>query len=558
VVRRAQRAICGPWAPCDHAPVHGSRRTWVDGAVLLAALAVLRAPTLFEPPWSADAGAYANIGRALHLGGVLYRTVWDNKPPGVYWLAAALTAGGASALRVQLGLAVLVAAGTLLVWGIGRRLASPRAGLVGALLFAVLASVPNFTGDQLNAEIAGEPLVLAAMLVLVWRFPISAPRALVAGSLLGAALLFKATFATDLLAALAIPVLVAAGEAGERRRPGWRDAGRSALVAAGAGLLVAAALVPLWRQGALPALVDVVVRQDVRYARWAQVAGAGPVDFGARPGALLQALALTRLLAVLGTGAATALVLTRRGHRAGALLAWWLACDLAVTMADSRAFTHYALSMVGALALAAGLAADRAWRARSPGGVLLGAAALVATWPVILGALFLPRLEAALALGQGRPPLTQEGSSGRGLPAYYLHALGLLGGRLPLAAYQRSFAGTEYPSDEARAALLRQHSRPGDPVFVWGWTSSWVYALADRPPASRFVWMNTAYHLDPEGPRLLHADLALHPPAVLLAEQSPDATVRGLLSRLGYSVVHEPLGDCWLAPWAPGASRGRG
>jgi Dolichyl-phosphate-mannose-protein mannosyltransferase len=524
-------------------------------AVLVAILAVLRAPTLVEPPWSADAGAYVNIGRALHLGGVLYRTLWDNKPPGVYWLAAALTTGGASSLRVQVGLSVLVAVGTLLVWATGRRLASPRAGLVAALVFAVLASVPNFTGDQLNAEIAGEPSVLAAMLVLVWRLPVSVPRALGAGALLGAALLFKTTFAADLLAALAVPVIAATGEMGERRRLGWRDAGGSALVAAGAGVLVAAALVPVWRQGALPALVDVVVRQDVRYARWAQAAGVGPLDFGVTPGPLLQALVAARLLAVLGAGAAAALVLARRGHRAGSLLAWWLACDLTVTMADSRAFTHYALGMVGALALAAGLAADRAWRSRTAAGALLGVGALVATWPVIIGALFLPRLEASLALGHGRPPLTQEGSSGRGLPAYYLRAAGLATGRLPLAAYDRSFAGTEYPADEARAALLRRHSRPADPVFVWGWTSSWVYALADRLPASRFVWMNTAYRLDPDGPRLLHADLALHPPAVLLAEQPPDATVRGLLLRLGYSLVHDPAGDCWVAPWAPGAVR---
>jgi Dolichyl-phosphate-mannose-protein mannosyltransferase len=526
--------------------------------VLGTVLAVLRAPTLVEPPWSADAGAYANIGRALDLGGVLYRTVWDNKPPGVYWLAAALTTGGASALRVQVGLSVLVAAGTLLVWAIGRRLASPRAGLVAALLFAVLASVPNFTGDQLNAEIAGAPWVLAAMLVLVWRFPVGAARALAAGALLGVALLFKTTFAADLVAALAVPLIAATGEVGERRRIGWGDAGRSALVAAGAGVLVAAALVPVWRQGALPALVDVVAHQDVRYARWAQVAGVGPLDFAARPGPLLQVLAATRLLAVLGTGAGAALILARRGPRTGALLAWWLACDLAATMADSRAFTHYALAMVGALALAAGLAADRAWRSQTLGDVLLGVGALVATWPVIIGALFLPRLEASLALGRGRPPLTQEGSGGRDDAGYYLRAAGMLTGRLSPAAWDSSFAGTEYPSDEARAALLRRHSRPGDPVFVWGWTSSWVYALADRPPAGRFVWMNTAYHLDPDGPRLLHADLAQHPPTVLIAEQPPDATVRGLLLRLGYSVVHDPAGDCWLAPWAPGAPRGPG
>jgi Dolichyl-phosphate-mannose-protein mannosyltransferase len=530
-------------------------RTLIEGAVLLTVLAVLRAPSLAEPPWSADAGAYANIGRALHLGGVLYRTVWDNKPPGIYWLAAALTADGASALGMQVALCVIVTAVTALVWAIGRRLASPRAGFLAALVVAVLASVPNFTGDQLNAEIAGEPLVLAAMLLLVWRLPVGAGRAVGAGALLGGALLFKATFAADLLAALVVPPLAAVAEG---RRPTPADAVRSALVVAGALLLVTAALVPVWRDGALPALVDVIVHQDVRYAQWAQVAGALPGDFGARPGPLIQALGAARLLAVLGGGGATALVLARRRHRGGALVAWWLACDLAVVMADNRAFTHYALQTVGALALAAGLAADRAWRRRSPGGALLGAGALAVAWPVILVALLLPRAETSLALGRGLPPLTQENSSGRILPAYYARAARLLGGRLSLAGYRASFAGTEYPSDEARAALLREHSRPGDHVFVWGWTSSWVYGLADRPPAGRFIWMNTAYHLYPGAPHLLAGDLALNPPAVLLAEQPLDAAVSAMLTRRGYTVLHDPTGDCWLAPWAPGAPPRRG
>jgi hypothetical protein len=317
--------------------------------------------------------------------------------------------------------------------------------------------------------------------------------------------------------------------------------------------------VPLALQGALPAFVDVVVHQDTRYAQWAQLTGprgGEPLNFDAVPSALLQLLGTTRMLAVVVAGAAAALTLASRRHRGAAVLALWLGCDLAVSMADARGFTHYAQQMEAPLALTAALTAVTAWRRGDLRSRVLAPAAVLAVWPAMIGALFLPRAEAALAQRHHLPPLTLEGSGGRQIPGYYARAAGLLVGRTTLDAYRAAFAGTEYPANQARAALLRGHSRPGDPVFVWGWTSSWVYALADRPAASRFIWMNSAYHLYRGGEQLLLADLAAHPPAVLLAEQPLAPELLDMLTARGYAMVHERVGDCWVAPWAPGSSPG--
>ncbi len=530
------------------------RRTLLEALVLLAAVVVLKAPSLLEPAWAADEGAYANIGRALHLGGVLYRTVWDNKPPGVYWLSAAVTAGGASVLRVHLALLVLVAAGTLGVWGLGRRLGTPATGLAAALVFAVLASVPNFDGNQLNAEMAGAVFAVCGMLVLVLHLPASRLRAVGAGALLGVALLFKATFVADLAAALAVPA-IAALAAG--RRPVWPDLRTAVLVAAGAVGVVGLALIPIALQGALPAFVDVVVHQDARYARWAQLTGphgGEPMGFDATPSTLLQLLGITRLVAVVAAAAAVAFVLARRRHRSAAILALWLGVDLAVCMADARGFTHYVQQMEAPLALCGALAATTAWRRGGNRSRVLAAAALVAVWPAMLVALFIPRAEAAIAQGHRLPPLTLEGAGGRQIPGYYARAARLLLRLSSIDAYRAYFHGTQYPDDVARADLLRSHSRPGDPVFVYGWTSSWVYAFADRVPASRFIWMDSAYHLYPGADRLLLDDLGAHPPAVLLAEEPLTPQLQELLTSRGYAAVHERVGDCWLAPWAPGRS----
>src|SRR5258707_3586331 len=188
---------------------------------------------------------------------------------------------------MQITLSVVVALSTLTLSLLGRRLASLEVGVSAALLFALVASVPNFTGDQLNAEIAGALPVLAAMLLLLRRTPIGAWHALAAGALLGTALLFKATFAADVLAALAVPSLLALAR---RRRPSWPELATTLLLVAGVLLLCGAAALALWARGEFSGLLDVLLHQDPRYAAWGQLAGptaTPPPTYCAQPPALL-------------------------------------------------------------------------------------------------------------------------------------------------------------------------------------------------------------------------------------------------------------------------------
>jgi hypothetical protein len=86
------------------------------GAIVIGVtLVVLRAPSLIEPPQFSDEGTYANIGFALDHGAVLYRDVWDNKPPGVYWLAALinLVQRSVTAYHIVVAIAVVVMSAAL-------------------------------------------------------------------------------------------------------------------------------------------------------------------------------------------------------------------------------------------------------------------------------------------------------------------------------------------------------------------------------------------------------------------------------------------------------------
>src|SRR5438445_77553 len=47
---------------------------------------LLRLPSIVEPLWYGDEGIYEVIGMALNHGRLLYRDIWDNKPPLLYLL----------------------------------------------------------------------------------------------------------------------------------------------------------------------------------------------------------------------------------------------------------------------------------------------------------------------------------------------------------------------------------------------------------------------------------------------------------------------------------------
>src|ERR1035437_6409331 len=47
---------------------------------------LLRLPSLFEPDWYGDEGIYQVLGIGIRAGRLLYRDIFDNKPPLLYIL----------------------------------------------------------------------------------------------------------------------------------------------------------------------------------------------------------------------------------------------------------------------------------------------------------------------------------------------------------------------------------------------------------------------------------------------------------------------------------------
>jgi len=500
------------------------------------ALAVLRIPSLIEPSWYADEGTYADIGQSLDHGAVLYRDVWDNKPPGMYWVGAAIDLVSPSGHGFAAAALAIAAIATLAVFLVGRRLAGRGTATLAALIFAVLASLPNLDGDLLNAEPVGAALVAVAVLVLLrWR-PALTVSAIVAGALVGAAFLFKAVFLVDVVvtAGIATCLALAAG-----RRPGRSEAREAVLIGLGVLLALTTAAVPLALGGSLSGLVDVLVHSDVGYLATANGGGGG----SSGPLALLTAV---RLLAVLVAGSWLTLVAARRRHAALTVLSWWLTWDVLGAVSSARGFTHYAQQFEPALALATALCAAILWRRRRVLLRLLAAGTVVLAWPFTELVLLLPRLQVAAVTGVAVLPLERHNFDASQVPGYYA------------ASWRRLIGDSEadyyaiFPTDMYRqGAVIALFDQVGahQRVFVWG-SIHWVYALSGRLPAGRYVTLNSAYYLDAGAQARLLDDLERRPPAILVADATLPAQLMATLQRWGYHrVPHGIVGeDYWLAP----------
>lgn len=143
-------------------------RNWrlgLCGAVALSALLRLR---FVFAPISADEGGFLAIARAWRHGAVLYRDVWVDRPQGLlitYRLYDTLSFGHTAGLRV-----IAIAFGAIAVVAVGwavRAVATPFAGIVAAVLAAVMSAAPAIEGFAANGELLSGAMGAASVALAV-------------------------------------------------------------------------------------------------------------------------------------------------------------------------------------------------------------------------------------------------------------------------------------------------------------------------------------------------------------------------------------------------------
>ncbi len=482
------------------APPTTTARSRTHAALLLATAGLLiaacawwlRAP-LHPMPLERDEGAYAVIAREWLRGSVLYRDLFDHKPPltfAVFALAPALADDPVVAVR-RLATLYLLASGLALA-ALGRRLYGRWIGLAAFALWVGYGSSLRFQGLTFNTEaVMALPALLGCLCAAKGMCGGRGVWFCLAGICVGLAALAKPVGAALLLPLLLGPLL-AADAAGARLRG-------MAPALGGAALPLLLFTGYLWRAGALPAAWEALVAYNRLYA--AESAAGGWDPRGLWP-------VWQPMLALLLPGAAglAASMLRPAGRTPEhAITALWGGALLVTAIASLRGYPHYYLAAVPFFCLwaAAGAALAAEALARAGRGWLTAPVALL-----LLGTLLAPPLREVLPLR----PLAPGGQ----IAALY-------------GPDGEQFFG---PAREAAAAIA-QLAPPGEPIFVWA-AEPELYLLADRRPATRFVYDYPVDRLPGARQEVLDRLRRVPPPLIVTYRDVRPIGFHPFMSDLGY------------------------
>ena len=471
--------------------------------LLLFALLTLRLPSLGQPV-GGDQSLYVYVAQQINAGDVPYRDAWEQKPPGVFFIYAALQWLWPWGSVVAAADLVAAACTAWLLIGLGRRMFGGVVGEVAAALFLLLGdpgiqrSAGLYVRGQCEVFIA---LAVTGALTLAWR-PVRRPwQAVLAGVLVAVAFWVKYN---AIVYALPVALAFMWSPGSTTRR--WRDLG-----AAGAGALAiaAAGLGYFALTGALTDLWLATIGYNVAYSTETY---SGPWQAVTYVVSMPVTRAYIDGLWFLGGLGAVILIATFRKAAAWVALAWVAAVVLSIAINGARGLPQYFVQAAPALALtaAAGLAAG--WQGRTR--ILIAAALVLGFWRVGVEhqAVWLPR---AFGLPQA--------AANAGFDARYL--TGSISREEYLDRFSREEGGKLSPHAIERLAEYVRRSTPArSPIYVFGFASGGVYVKTGRESASRFFWSRPVV-LEFEGSRPgygskgLRADLERTMPSILALQK---------------------------------------
>ena len=447
---------------------------WVG--LIAITIVVAHMPSFLHRLLDGDEAIYGSIAALMNTGGRLYVDGGvDNKPPGIFWVYAATFHffGTYQMTAIHAVSLAAVAATCALLFLIARNMGSIRTGLLAALAYGVFTGAGYPRLGAANTEMFMMLLLVASVLLQLQR------RWLWSGAMLVLAGAFKQVAAANLLL---LPVALVLLEPAERRLRAGISYGAGM---AGAGLPV---LLLVVITGSLPGMLHWTVGTLFGYAAasW-RLDGLWPKIVGGPQGGPLQFVATT---AVLWLAAGWYLSHWKSFGPRERLIVAWLVAGVAGALAGGHMFGHYFIQVLGPLAVLAGLAIDRALK--TPMRRLLAAAVTVGIAVPMVG---------WVAYDLNADPIT------------YLWAQ-------PVAQH------------ELLATHVRNHTQPGERVFVWGdWPA--LYVESDRLMASRFPGFLRGFargsalppdnwDTTPEVWTELGSDLARTPPALIVDTSTAD------------------------------------
>lgn len=435
--------------------------TWQVALGVVLALAIWVRVPFFSVPLVTDEGGYAYTTRhGLIVGDGLYRLLWFDRTQGILWVYRVIFETlGRSVLAIRLFAALYNALSALLIAVIGRRLGGMRVGLIAAFLFGLFSVMPHMEAFTANAELFMTLPALASLALLLpldaVQLDATAPlrarcnrdaarRIALSGLCAGVAFIIKPAEAAALMTGGAL-LLIAA----RRRDRSWRAMLRPQV------LFGAAAFV-----GILPAIIDGFVRdgkefvEQVLLYRGVEESIISRNSLGRLSHAVFSTVVVGGDVLPLVLLAVLALTVYRRALSpdARALAPAWLGTSFFGVALGGNWYGHYFFQMLPPLALFAAFALRAAF-----------VQGTTAVWR--------QRLVVALSLSV-MLTATYTGRYFVAQPA-----------EIATALYQDRLYQVQGPI----VAYLREHSRPGDQIYV-AFEGPSIYYLSERQSAFPVIW----------------------------------------------------------------------
>ena len=439
------------------------RQYWALGllALIVVAAAGIRL-RLLDIPLDRDEGEYAYFAQLLLDGIPPYAQAYNFKMPGIYAIySVLLTVFGQTPAGIHLGLLVVNAVTTVLVFGVALRLFDARVAVVAAATFAALSSSPRLLFTAAYAEHFVLPPVLAGLLVLLDALDRRRiPAFLGCGAFFGTAFLVKQSAGAFVLFAALYVVL------------GMHDDMRRRLVACAA--LLAGALAPFATLCLLMLLVGTFANfwfwtftYASEYATAVSLA-TGVTYLGI---ALREILATSYLVVGLAGLGLSAFFWDRATRSRGLILALLLGTSLLATSVGLYFRKQYFVLLLPALAILAGVAVDSAARRVSS----VRAQALRYGIPIALAA----------------APL---------LHLVYLERV-ILFTATPRQVLRALYGGNPFPESVEIARYIRERTSPDERIAVVG-SEPQIYFYARRRAATGYVYTYALMELQPYAPAM--------------------------------------------------------
>ena len=420
--------------------------------LILFVVTLLRVPSLFEPYWYGDEGIYLTLGEGVRQGVVLYRDLFDHKPPLLYWVAA--LAGSVFWFRMIL---LVWHLGTIaLFWKLSKKLfnTNNKAILLSNVFFALFTTIPLLEGHIANAELFMIGTTIAAFNLLLPAINLTTKKLLWGGTLLSLSFLFKVPSVFDFLV---IPFFwLVYGLSFKSLKESFS---RGFILGVGFTMPILFTLIYYGARGALVDYLNTAGFFNTSYIASWEASG------GTKPSLVTTLLAggfQTRaLILVLVTVLLTAF--RNRFDKTTFFGVVWLTFSTFAMLLSGRPYPHYILQAIPPLALVAGI-------------VFFGKQS-VRFLPVPVLAIFIYSIVFYKFYSYPTFP-------------YYVNFLSFITKQESVEEY-RSYFGDRVNRTYKLANIISSRTTKKDRIFIWG-TLPELYALSRRIPPVKYT---TSFHI---------------------------------------------------------------